>query len=164
MKKVFSVVMVAIFFLSGCASIVSKSQYPVNIASNPDQASITIVDDKGKEIYKGETPTTLTLKAGDGYFHGCTYSVTFKKDGYEPQTATIQKEMDGWFIGNILFGGLIGMLIVDPLTGAMWKLPPGITVNLADEISATNINEKALQVVLIEDVPEKLRTKMVKIN
>ena len=30
--------------------------------------------------------------------------------------------MNGWYIGNILFGGLIGFLIVDPLTGAM--LPP----------------------------------------
>jgi hypothetical protein len=39
--------------------------------------------------------------------------------------------MDGWYIGNILFGGLIGILIVDPLTGAMWKLDDVVYGNLS---------------------------------
>lgn len=32
--------------------------------------------------------------------------------------------MNGWYIGNLLFGGIIGLLIVDPATGAMWTLIP----------------------------------------
>jgi len=27
-------------------------------------------------------------------------------------------------LGNIIFGGLVGMIVVDPLTGAMWDLEP----------------------------------------
>jgi len=30
-----------------------------------------------------------------------------------------------WYLaGNIVFGGIAGWLIVDPLTGAMWRLSP----------------------------------------
>ena len=32
----------------------------------------------------------------------------------------ITPDFNGWYIGNILFGGLIGMIIVDPATGDMW--------------------------------------------
>lgn len=38
--------------------------------------------------------------------------------------------MDGWYIGNLLFGGLIGMLIVDPATGAMYKLDDSVYATL----------------------------------
>jgi len=31
--------------------------------------------------------------------------------------------MDGWFLGNLLFGGIIG-IIVDASSGAMYKLTP----------------------------------------
>jgi hypothetical protein len=41
--------------------------------------------------------------------------------------------MDGWYIGNILFGGVIGFLIVDPATGAMWKLGDPVYGNLAPD-------------------------------
>ena len=34
----------------------------------------------------------------------------------------------GFAFGNILFGGIIGMVIVAPLTGAMWKLPEMVQV------------------------------------
>ena len=56
--------------------------------------------------------------------------MTFSKEGYEEQSQTLQSSMDGWYWGNFLFGGLIGMLAVDPATGAMYKLPPGKTANL----------------------------------
>lgn len=59
-----------------------------------------------------------TLKAGSGFFRGERYVVTATLDG-ETGTATLTPGMDGWYIGNILFGGLIGILIVDPATGAM---------------------------------------------
>jgi len=44
--------------------------------------------------------------------------------------------MSGWYWGNILIGGLIGMLVVDPLTGAMYKLPDGANANLGNPLTA----------------------------
>lgn len=164
MKKIISVLVALCFLISGCASIVSKSSYPVTINSNPDQATITITDERGTQIYKGKTPTTITLKAGESYFHGKDYTVAFEKEGYEKQIATIQRQLDGWYIGNILLGGLIGMLIVDPITGAMWKLESPLTVNLAEKTSSLENNEVKLQIVLIDDIPQHLRSKMVRVK
>lgn len=41
--------------------------------------------------------------------------------------------MDGWYMGNLLFGGFIGFLIVDPATGAMWKLDDNVYGNLSPD-------------------------------
>jgi hypothetical protein len=52
-------------------------------------------------------------------------------DGYETKTISVECKLNGWYFGNILIGGLIGLLIVDPATGAMYKLSSeGITEDL----------------------------------
>ena len=109
-------------YCSGCASIVSKSQWPVTINSNPSGATVTIKDGRGTELQKGVTPMTVTLSSKSGYFSSATYHFDFEKEGYYPANSSTSASLSGWYWGNILFGGLIGMLIVDPATGAMWKL------------------------------------------
>ena len=43
-----------------------------------------------------------------------------EKDGYEPVTLPIKANANGWYIGgNLVFGGLIGWLAVDPFNGGM---------------------------------------------
>ncbi len=159
-----SVLVIFCFLISSCASIISKSQYPVTISSSPDQAEITIYDEDGMKIYKGKTPTTVTLKAGDAYFDGKDYIVHFAKEGYEKQTVTISSKLDGWYVANLLFGGLIGLLIVDPLTGAMWKLDSRIMVSLDDKTASLENDATSVRFVLLDDVPEHLRNKMVRIK
>jgi hypothetical protein len=154
----------AVFFMAGCASILSKSMYPVTINSYPDEANIVIKDERGMSMYKGRTPATLTLAAGEAYFHAKSYTVTFSKAGYEEQTAVIKSGLDGWYIGNILFGGLIGVLIVDPLTGAMWSLPKELIVTLAKKDLALNKNERALRIVSIDQIPDNLKNKLVRLK
>ncbi|MDP2227719.1 MAG: SHOCT domain-containing protein [Moraxellaceae bacterium] len=117
--------------VSGCASIVSKSQYPVTISSTPSGATVVIKNKSGAEIHKAQTPTTITLNASSGFFSAAQYSMEFQKDGYQNSTATTQAGIDGWYIANILFGGLLGLLIIDPATGAMWKLDESVTSSLA---------------------------------
>ena len=74
----------------------------------------------GRDPY-GATPTTLTLKAGAGFFNGETYTVS-AQDG--SASATLESGVDGWYVlGNLVFGGLLGYLIIDPATGAMFTLP-----------------------------------------
>ena len=60
------------------------------------------------------------------------YTVTAAKDGYASNTHPIQSSLDGWYWGNILVGGLIGMLIVDPITGAMYEIDtPSVAMSLS---------------------------------
>lgn len=163
MKKVSCLFLVLLFFVSGCASIVSKSAYPVTIDSQPNQALIVVTDDDGNQVYKGKTPTTITLAAGGPYFKGNSYTIKFSKPGYETRTKTIQYQLDNWYIGNLLFGGVIGFLIVDPLTGAMWRLPENITETLSEQVIVSE-SDKAIQVVSINQLNSELRKELIPIN
>jgi hypothetical protein len=171
MRKI-CVVIVLFFFvaaglqLSSCASIVSKSLYPVNITSQPENVNISITDGKGKEIYKGTTPTTVTLNTKAGYFKGQDYTVAFEKEGYTSHTARIGRGVDGWYIGgNILIGGLIGWLIVDPLTGAMWTLDHECHGNLTPIAQGSSkLTDESLKIVSIKNVPESMIKNLKRIN
>ncbi len=46
---------------------------------------------------------------------------------------TFDTKLDGWYFGNLIFGGLLGILIIDPATGAMWRLDETFTVYLDGE-------------------------------
>ena len=113
-------------FLVSCASIVSESKYPVMVSSNPPGATVTIKDENGSQIIKTKTPTVVTLAAGDGYFDAEAYTFVFEKEGYDMSMHTMTANLDGWYFGNIIFGGLLGILVVDPATGAMWKLDSNV--------------------------------------
>ncbi len=115
--------MLIVSLLLGCATIVSKSEYPVMITTKPSDVKFVITDDSGREVVTGRTPTTVTLKAGAGFFKGSNYAVTFEKEGYAKSTVPVNRGIDGWYIGgNIFVAGVIGWLIIDPMTGAMWTL------------------------------------------
>ena len=184
-RKLIALLIVCIFIATGCASTVSKSQYPIFLRSQPDQADISIVDETGKTFYKGKTPTTITLEAGAGFFKGKNYTVTFSKEGYPKRTAEIKRGIDTWYIlGNIFLGGysLIGWLIVDPATGAMWTLQKDVFVDwpteepvteepateedkLEDEFTHNNsATDGAFTIVQLEDVPHHLRDRMVRVR
>ena len=75
-------------------------------------------------MHSGNTPLTVTLKKGRGYFKAERYTVHIAKDGYHARDITVEGEVNGWYFGNIIFGGLIGLLAVDPATGAMYTLKP----------------------------------------
>lgn len=152
-----------LFALSGCASIVGDSKYPVAVKSTPAGASFTIKNRAGEVVHTGTTPGTVTLKSGSGYFKGEAYTVTFHKDGYADTTTQLTSSMSGWYWGNILFGGLIGMLIVDPLTGAMYKLPDSSTGDLGAPVVAKNGGQD-LTMITIDQVPADQRLKLIRVN
>lgn len=120
-------VLVAMAGLQGCASIVSDSKPEVGVYSTPTAAKYEIVNSKGMVVASGVTPGRVLLESGRGYFKGEDYKVTFRKEGYQESTVPLKTTVNGWYWGNILIGGLIGMLIVDPLTGAMYTLPDDVT-------------------------------------
>lgn len=160
--RLFPFIVLSLALLAGCASIVSKSEYPVTISSKPEGTEITITNRSKETVFTGRTPTTVTLKAGAGFFKGEKYTVTFKKEGYAPHTAQIERGVDGWYIlGNIVFGGLIGWFIVDPATGAMWTLK-NLHVDL--EPQGAYFDKEGFHIVTIDQVPARLRSQLVKIN
>lgn len=163
-KIVLSIFATAIL-MSGCASIVSQSSWPVAIKSNPDQAKFTITNQKGDVIHTGITPSTVSLSSGAGYFDGESYKIKFSREGYDDTISTLDSKINGWYFGNFLFGGLIGLLVIDPSTGAMWKLPESIQQELPqNKHSELLINSNDFSIISINDVPKNQRDKLIKLN
>jgi hypothetical protein len=156
---------ITILFLAACASIVSDSKEVVTINSSPTAAQIAIADQSGVEIYRGTTPATVTLDASAGYFDGQQYTITFSKEGHDPATVKVDSRINGWYIANIAFGGFIGWLIVDPLTGAMWALDSEqVNGTLAETVASNETLSPELRIVAIDSVPESARSKMVRVR
>lgn len=129
--NVLAVTLSASILLNGCASIVSSSNRPLSVTSTPSGVPFVIKNAKGVELHNGTTPSIVTLKAGKAYFRKNNYSVVFKPVNAGETTQAVNAHLNGWYVGNLVFGGLIGFLIVDPLTGAMWRLPSTVNTTLA---------------------------------
>jgi len=84
----------------------------VMIRSNPTGANVVIDD-----IAYGVTPVVANL------IRKKRHSIVIKKDGYEEISRATTRGFNGWYLGNIILGGIIG-LIVDPITGAMYDVEP----------------------------------------
>ncbi len=150
--------------LSGCASIVSKTSYPVYIRTTPAHTNVSITDKYGKVVYKGQSPVHVTLKSGAGFFSKAEYQVKMSAPGYNEKIVPINYKLNGWYFGNLLFGGVIGLLIVDPATGAMWRIAdPVIDENLEKTTSETVVMP-ALNIIDIKDVSKEVKAQLVRLN
>jgi hypothetical protein len=135
MKKVVSV---AVMLFVGCASIVHQTTQQVTVESDPAGAALTVACGDVHNDPKLLTPTVVTVHRKPNH---CTISLN--KDGYQPKQVSLKKSMSGWYVGNILFGGIIG-LIVDAANGAMYnRTPAKVNVHLtpADGNSSSGTRE-----------------------
>ena len=111
-KTIISTTLALTLLVSSCATIVSGSKQNIKFSSDPSSATIFI-----DEVEVGKTPFEIKLARKS------EHSVMIKLEGYQTYETKLTKKFNGWYIGNILFGGLIG-IIVDPITGAMYNLTP----------------------------------------
>ena len=101
--------------------MVTGTSTDVAISSDPSEAQIEI---NGTD--RGETPTTLSLDSDRAH------TVEINLEGYESETVQLRKTTSGWLAGNILFGGIPG-LVIDAATGGMHVLKPKQVDNSLDE-------------------------------
>ncbi len=97
---------------SGCATLVKGVYQPIGITSKPAGALVKV-----DGIDKGETPMVIKMKRNKAH------TVQLDKPGYETFEGAIATKSSGWIWGNILIGGLIG-LVVDLISGASNNLDP----------------------------------------
>lgn len=134
MKKLFLILTFGIFvgFLSSCATVMRENNQSIPIRANVEDVQIKITDKKGNVVFEGTTPTTINLKtSAGGYFDPQKYKITASKDGFKTQSSVIDWHVSGWYYaGNLVIGGLIGYLIIDPLTGDMYYLDEEVNLNM----------------------------------
>lgn len=125
MSRFVSALVIGASFLSGgCASIVHSGPRSIPVASTPPGAKVSIYDRDNAIVSTHTTPFTAKLSSKYGYFKGQNYRLVFEMSGYAPAEVNLESSVSGWYFGYLLLGGLLGMLVVDPLTGAMFNLTP----------------------------------------
>ncbi|HEY6101144.1 MAG TPA: hypothetical protein VIW03_17035 [Anaeromyxobacter sp.] len=167
--------------LSGCASII-KGGGPeaFTVRSQPPGADVQITAiPTGETVASGRTPLTAMLPKSRGFFQGAKYKVLVQLPGYQARETILDTNVNGWYVaGNLVFGGLIGWLIVDPATGAMWTLsneaidvplapagmPPPTPEKLPASTPTSSIDGAHVGVLALGDVPPALRARMVPVN
>lgn len=162
-KALCAIATIALF--SSCASIVSKSNWPLTINTNPNGVNVEITNHKRIVVYKGNSPMTTKLKSAAGFFEKESYSVKLSMEGYQEKVIPVSCNLNGWYFGNILFGGLIGLLIVDPATGAMYRLDTEtINETLTAVTPSTASTEPSLQILNINDIDDTMKQHLVSIK
>jgi hypothetical protein len=160
-------VLVAVFFTTaGCASIIKGRMQELAIQSSPDGASVTVFDKDGMRVTSASTPCKVSLKRGMGYFKKGAYRVVVEKEGYAPFEMQVEGRLNGWYLGgNLLVGGLIGYLIVDPITGGMWTLAPeDVSATLSQKSALFSPEKDTFVIMLKEQVPAELIPHMLKVE
>ncbi len=135
----------AIALLSGCATIITGSTQEMSFQSSLDEATVTI----GDRII-GKTPITVRLGNKTGQ------SVTFTKDGYEPLTMQLSTELQPWFFGNVIIGGLLGST-TNGASGAIHEYSPSqymvtlqpLKLSSAERVTSQSDHEKIGQFVVV---------------
>jgi hypothetical protein len=113
----------AAFAVTGCASIITGTTQSIAITTPPTtRAECTLTSPRG--TWTVTTPNTIALEKSKN-----DIQVLCTKPGFEDAAAVIPADFQGWTIGNVLIGGLIG-LGVDAATGAIHEYPNAFQVQM----------------------------------
>jgi hypothetical protein len=118
-----------VFALSGCASIIKGSSQDIAISSPPaDGATCTLTSKEGS--WTVTTPGIVKVDKSKE-----DVQIVCKKPGWRDGVATIPSDFEGWTLGNLILGGVIG-LGVDAATGAINEYPHTFAVPMVQGYSA----------------------------
>jgi len=161
-----SVLLCGLITTAACSSIVHNGPRQFAINSTPEGAKVSAYKQGSSiAIDSGVTPKTFSLSPRKSFFSGQPYIIKVEKDGFKPVEVKLKPEISGWYWGNLFFGGLIGMLVVDPATGAMWNLAVDSGDKKADRANRKKATRDPVLVVkLIGETTEAERDKMVPIQ
>jgi len=120
-----------LFYQINCCSIIHGTRQEISVNSQPIGVKVIV-----KGVHMATTPAVIEFKRKES-----NIILRFEKEGYEPVEVALRRSTDGWIAGNIIFGGLIG-LVVDFANGAAYKLSPA---DIQVELKKLNIS--------IEDLP-----------
>lgn len=123
----FLILIVTVLLTSGCATIVTGHLQSVTVKTDPPGANCDLTR-KGKSVGV-VNPTPGTVQLGKG---ASALDVSCKKPGYLDTSAKLSSSLQGWTLGNVILGGIVG-IVVDAGSGAMHQYQPEISMKLLPE-------------------------------
>ena len=113
------------FMLSGCATIIEGNEQTVYFDTDPTGATCSIErKDEGMLYSSIVTPASLEISKDKDHL-----IITCDKEGYEKKVIHTDSNFEGWALGNLLFGGIIGVG-VDAASGALNEYPSQVVIPL----------------------------------
>lgn len=115
---------------AGCATIVSKSQYSFAVKANEPGTIVNVYDEKDVLVTWIKAPGTITLDAYAGFFSPASYRFVFEKPGFENDESIVAAKIDPCYWINLIciYSAPLGMLLVDPISGAMWSFDENVVI------------------------------------
>jgi len=113
----------------GCATIIHGTRQNIAVSSVPTGAKVIV-----KGVHMATTPAVIELSRKES-----NIILRFEKEGYEPVELALNVSVDGWIIGNIVFGGFIG-LAIDFISGGAYKLRPSEVNAVLAELKKQGMN------------------------
>lgn len=101
------VALLALLLLPSCGIIMSPATWNVPVDSDPAGATVYY---QGAAV--GVTPCVVPVKRRSQHLE-------LELPGYHRQPVALRTSMNGWLFGNILLGGVVGILI-DIASGGSW--------------------------------------------
>ena len=92
----------------------------VAINTNAPNARVVVRDKRGQHVASLHAPATVTLRRKDKLIFPARYTATIEAPGYQPASVPIRSTINPWILGNVIVGGIPG-LVVDNVTGAAWR-------------------------------------------
>lgn len=112
---------VAAIALAGCATVIKGTSQSIVITTPPVSGAYCILS-SAEGNWPVTTPNVVTVdKSKEDILVKCT------KPGYQEASASIPSDFQGWTLGNLVLGGLIGVG-VDAATGAMNEYPRAFAI------------------------------------
>jgi hypothetical protein len=125
-----------------CATVAHGTTQAIRVESEPPGAVVSLNCVENSVPLLGRTPITIQVQRKS---KSC--AVGLAKEGYVPTTVPLQRTLSGVYIGNLLVGGVVG-LVADAADGAMYKQgPPVVHVTLV-ELSRPPVVEMSPQPVV----------------
>lgn len=104
------------------------------------------------------TPGMLTLNRKE-----IGYVLTFEKEGYKPVEVSLRRTIDGWVFGNIIFGGLVG-IVIDFASGSSYQLTPGEVSTVLVQMQQTSLKrghgDDLFVFADLEQLPKEIRERI----
>jgi len=115
--------------VSGCATVIKGTSQSVAITTPPTEGAQCVLPSK-EENWQITSPGVATVQKSKE-----DIQVRCEKPGWQTATATIPSNFQGWTLGNLLIGGVIGVG-VDAATGAMNEYPGAFQVPMQPDPNA----------------------------
>ncbi len=139
--KLVSLAVFAPALVAACATIMHGTSQQVGINSQPPGATV-VVDSQTA----GTTPVAAKLARKR------SHRITVTMPGYQQFEMVTTRKTSGWVWGNIVFGGLIG-LIVDASTGGLYDVrPEQVNAQLARTGASGEMRDGMIYVFLVREV------------